>query len=172
MFYVTCFILQKNCSLPTPLSWATLFLSFDSSGFLAIFISVLQLLNIIVITSSNESLICLRHHTKCFQRINLFPSHKNLLNCYGFLLLFKYSCLHFSTTTPNPTLLTPTIPPWSYRSLALSMCPLNMFLDDSSLFSSLISLLTPLWLLSVCFLIQCLWLYFDCLFVLLIMFLL
>ena len=49
-----------------------------------------------------------------------------------FLLLFKYSCLHFPLITPSHRTLHPT--PQSYPSLALSMGPLYMFLDDSSPF--------------------------------------
>ena len=43
-----------------------------------------------------------------------------------FLLLFKYSWLHF----PPITLPTPAIPtyPWSHPTLVLSLCPLYMFL--------------------------------------------
>ena len=48
-------------------------------------------------------------------------------------LLFKYSCLHFpSTTFPCPT--HPTFYPQSFPPLALSMSPLYMFLDDPSPF--------------------------------------
>ena len=44
------------------------------------------------------------------------------------LLLFKYSCLHFHpTTAPHPT--HPCLPPLNLPPLALSMCPLYMFLD-------------------------------------------
>ena len=44
-----------------------------------------------------------------------------------FLLLFKYSCLHFTATTF--LLLTHTTShPQSFLHLALSMCPLYMFL--------------------------------------------
>ena len=49
------------------------------------------------------------------------------------------------------------------------MCPLYMFLDDPSPFSRY-PLCSPLWLLLVCSLFQCLWLYFACLVVLLIRF--
>ena len=44
-----------------------------------------------------------------------------------FLLLLKCSCLHFPpTTAPTPTI--PTSHPRSYLPLALSTCPLYMFL--------------------------------------------
>ena len=77
-------------------------------------------------------------------------------------LLFKYSCLHFpSTTFPCPT--HPTFYPQSFPPLALSMSPLYMFLDDPSPFFPVIALPHPLWLLSVCSLFQCLWFYFACL---------
>ena len=48
-----------------------------------------------------------------------------------FLLFFKYSCLHFHPTlAPHPT--HPHLPPLNLPPLALSMCPLYMFLDDPS----------------------------------------
>ena len=50
-------------------------------------------------------------------------------NFFIFLLLFKYSCLHFTPTTLPPI---PTSHPQSYPSLALSMCPLYTFLEDPS----------------------------------------
>ena len=52
-----------------------------------------------------------------------------LLTFYIFLkLLLKYSCLHFpSTTPPSPP---PPLPPSILPSLALSMSPLYMFLDN------------------------------------------
>ena len=53
-----------------------------------------------------------------------------------FLFLFKYSCLHFPPSTP-PAPPIPTSHPWSYPSLALSMCPLYMFLDDLPVFPPL-----------------------------------
>ena len=58
----------------------------------------------------------------------------------------------------------------SYPHLALSMCPLYMFLDDPFSFFPIYPLPSTQWLLSVCYLFQCLWLYFVCLFVLLIRF--
>ena len=72
------------------------------------------------------------------------------------LLIFKYSCLCFPTTTSPPTL-NPT-PLW--------LCPWVLYthsLTTLSLLSPIISLPPPLWLLSVCSLFLCLWLYFVCL---------
>ena len=54
-----------------------------------------------------------------------------------FLLLFKYSCLHFPPPLPS----TPAIPishPQSYPPLVLSMSPLYMFLDDPYPFSPIV----------------------------------
>ena len=53
-----------------------------------------------------------------------------------FLLLFKYSCLHCPPTTHPPAM--PTSHPWSYPSLALSLCPLYMFLKTLPHFSPII----------------------------------
>ena len=56
-----------------------------------------------------------------------------------FLLLFKYSCLHFHpTAAPHPT--HPCFSALNLPLMALSMCPLYMFLMDFPLFS----LLSPL----------------------------
>ena len=46
-----------------------------------------------------------------------------------FLLLFKYSCLHFHP--PHP--IHPCLPPSYLPPLTLSMCPFHMFLDGPSL---------------------------------------
>ena len=84
----------------------------------------------------------------------------------SFLLLFKYSCLRFHPTMP-PYPTHPHLPPSNPPPLALPMCPLYVFLNGPS---PIIPLPSPLWLLSVCSLFQCLWLYFACLFVLIIRF--
>ena len=49
----------------------------------------------------------------------------------SFLLLFKYNCLHCPPIPPTHASTIPTSHPQSYLSLALSMCPLYMFLDDT-----------------------------------------
>ena len=69
--------------------------------------------------------------------------------------MFKYSCLHFS---PTPI---PTSHPRSYPSLALSTCPLYVFLDDPFSFPPIFPLLLPsgycqFVLISVCLVIFCL----------------
>ena len=88
---------------------------------------------------------------------------------YIFLHIFNCHSSTIVSISPMPlppTLAIPTSHPWSYPPLALSMCPLYMFLDDPAPSSPLCP--PPrLWLLSVCSLFQCLWLYFACLFVLL-----
>ena len=58
----------------------------------------------------------------CFLRFYL------LLFFNLFLFLFKYSCLHFHLPTPPH----PCLPPSNLPLLALSMCPLYMFLDGPS----------------------------------------
>ena len=63
-----------------------------------------------------------------------------------YLLLFKYSCLHFPPARPA------TIPnsyPWSYPSLALSTCLLYMFLNNPSPLCPQYPLPPLLWLRSV-----------------------
>ena len=93
---------------------------------------------------------------------------------YIFLLLFKYSCLHFHplhlpslhrapSTHPSPP---PTLEPTTPFGFD---CVSFIHVGDPSL-SPVIPLPQPLWLLSVCSLFQCLWLYFACLFVLLVRF--
>ena len=84
-----------------------------------------------------DTISLIAKNMRIFQKSTLF-----------FFFLFRYSCLHFSPTTP-PTPATPTSHPWSYPPLALSMCPSYMFLDNPSPFSSHYSLPPPLWLLSV-----------------------
>ena len=86
------------------------------------------------------------------------------------LLLFKYSCLHFLPTTllcPHPCP-TPTLHPThlGFCSQVLYTCSLVTL----PLLSPTIPLLPSLWLPSLCSLFQCLWLYFACLFVLLLRF--
>ena len=84
-------------------------------------------------------------------------------------LLFKYSYLHFHPTTP-PT--TPILASHSPTYL-FWLCPWVLYtcsLMAFPLFSSIIPLSHHLWLLSVCSLFLCHWLYCVCLFDLLIRF--
>ena len=81
-----------------------------------------------------------------------------------FVLLFKYSCLHFPPTTPPSH---PIHPCLSFSILQFyPLCLCSCVLYTCSLitinFSPLFPSPLPLWLLSVC-LFQCLWLYFTCL---------
>ena len=87
-----------------------------------------------------------------------------------FLLLFHYSCPHFSPITlPRPTHpWPPTFNPFPIIFDHGSFIHVP-WLDPSPLFP-IIPLLSPLWLLLVCSLFPCLWFYFSCLFVLLIRF--
>lgn len=51
-----------------------------------------------------------------------------------FLIVVKYSCLHFHcTSAPHPTC--PRLPPWNPPLLALSLCPSYLSLDGPPLFS-------------------------------------
>ena len=57
-------------------------------------------------------------------------------------MLCQYSCFHFPPHHyPLPTI--PTPHPQPYRPLALSMCPLYMFLDDHSPYFPHYALLLP-----------------------------
>ena len=78
------------------------------------------------------------------------------------LLLFNYSCLHFPPPQPNlPPSLTSTFP------LSFVHVSFIVVLENPS---PRYPLPPPLWLLSDCSYFQCLWLYFACFFLLLIMF--
>ena len=84
---------------------------------------------------------------------------------FFFFLLFKYNCLHFHPIMlPLPT--HPHLPISNPPSLALSMCPSYMLLDSPPIIPYYPSLSSSLILLD-CSLFQCIWLYFACLFVLL-----
>ena len=82
----------------------------------------------------------LKHRWRNFLRMNLvllllsvhdqympIKRFKSIKLFSFFLLLFKYSCLHFPSTTP-PTPAIPTSHPRFYPPLVLSMCLLQMFL--------------------------------------------
>ena len=81
-----------------------------------------------------------------------------------FLLLFKYSRLHCPATTfPLPTI--PTSHPQSFPTLALSMGPLNMFLDHAS--PSYLCYCTPhspLVTVSLFFILMTVYIFLACLF--------
>ena len=82
-----------------------------------------------------------------------------------FLLLFKYSFLPFPLSPPHLPPLFPPPPFYGPRILYNSSCkPFTPFPYNP--------LPSPLWSLSACSQFQCLWLYFACLFILLIRFLL
>ena len=93
----------------------------------------------------------------------------NFYLLFIYLLLFKYNCPHFHhTSSPHP--IHPHLTP---SNLPLWLCPCVLYtcsLTALPLFSPNIPLPPLIWLLSVCSLFQCLWLYFACLFVLLIRF--
>ena len=82
------------------------------------------------------------------------------------VLLFKYSCLHFlPTTPPHPS--HPHLPPSILAPFGFVHVSFIYALDGPTPISSYYPP-PSLWLLSVYSLFQCLWLYFPCLFVLLI----
>ena len=85
-----------------------------------------------------------------------------------FLLLFNYSCPYFSPllfpTLPIPTSHIQSSPNQLYLSMSLCTCPLMTL----PLLCLTIPICLPFWSLSVCSLFLHLWLYFACLFVLLI----
>ena len=79
--------------------------------------------------------------------------------------LSPFSCHNFPLPYPPHLPLSILFPFW--------LCPWDLNIHSSTtlpLLSSVIPLAPPLWLLSVCSLFQCLWLYYTCLFVLLIRF--
>ena len=114
---------------------------------------------------------------------NIYKIHLEvsvLVLIYTFIVLFfLYSYLFYCCSStvvsifnpphpPAPPI--PTSHPWTHP---LCLCPCVLYtcsLMDLPLFSRAIPLPAPLCLLSVCFLFQCLWLYFACSFVLLIRF--
>ena len=88
---------------------------------------------------------------------------------FFFKLLFKYSCLHFHSTTATSPPAAPPIPashPRTYPFWLFLCVFFTCSLMDLPLFSTIIPLPPPLWLLLVSSLFQCVWLYFACLFVL------
>ena len=75
-----------------------------------------------------------------------------------FLMLLKYSCLHFPPSTASA----PPIPTSHPRTHTLWLCPRVRYtcsLMILPLLSPVIRLPLSLWLLSICSLFQCLWLY-------------
>ena len=99
---------------------------------------------------------------------NLSSIYKYILK-YIFIVvqvvLSPFPCHPFPLPHPSP-------PPTLYPSL-LSLCPWVVYtcsLTTLPLLYSIILFTPTLWLTSVCSLLQCLWLYFSCLFILLIRF--
>ena len=77
----------------------------------------------------------------------------------SFLLLFKYSCLHFPLTA-LPHLIHLHLPPSIQPPLALSVCPLSCSLMTTPHYP----LQPPIWLLSVCYFNVSGYILFACLF--------
>ena len=98
--------------------------------------------------------------------LSLFPLILSLFLSSSFISLgislYFYCCPSTLVSTFTPALLPAS--PMNIPTLAVSMCPLYVFPNGpSSIFPYYTS--SPYsWLLSVCFLMQCLWLYFACLF--------
>ena len=68
---------------------------------------------------------------ECFSSLFIYLFIYSFFLSFLVYLLFKYSCLHFHpTTAPCPT--HPNLPPSNIPPLALSMCPLPIFLDRPS----------------------------------------
>ena len=91
------------------------------------------------------------------------------LLCKFFLLLFKYSFLPFLPSSPHHPR-TPQLPPLFPPHLIIVHVSFITVPANPSPFSPINPLPSPLWSLSACSQFQCLWLYFTCLFVLLIRF--
>ena len=104
---------------------------------------------------------------------NLKPTQITFLNFFPVTFFFYY-CSSTVVSIFTPALLPASpIPTSDPQTYCLWLCPCVLYtcsLMDLPLFSSIIPLPPPLWLLSVCSLFQCFWLYFVCLFVLLIRF--
>ena len=104
------------------------------------------------------NLFMLNHHFLFQSNTSVFIF--SFLIFHIFKLFFKYSCLH---SPPTPAILTSL--PWSCSPLALSMCPLYMFLTTLPPFPSLSSPTSPLvtvslFLISMSLAIFCLLIYF------------
>ena len=105
-----------------------------------------------------------------FYFIDEFLLISQFFNFIIFLLLFKYSFVPFPRPLPTTPVLSTSLTcfhPPCYCPCVLYNCsckPFTLFPCNSLPF--------PLWSLSACSLFQCLWLYFACLFILLIRFLL
>ena len=104
---------------------------------------------------------------------NLYPvdEFSSYLSIYLLIyVIFQIQLSPFSVHHGPPT---PPIPASHPQTNPLWLCPCVLYtcsLVDLPLFSHIIPPPCPLWLLSVCSLFQCLWLYFACLFILLIRF--
>ena len=85
-----------------------------------------------------------------------------------FLLLFKYSCFHFSPSSPSAPPISASYP----QSYPVWLCPCVFYPCSLMTFPYFPHYLLPppLWLLSDYSLFQCIWFYFARLFVLLIRF--
>ena len=96
------------------------------------------------------------------------------LNCIFFLSFFHFIVVQVQLSpfspTHDPLCTHPSLPPSNLPSLALSICPVFMFLDGPSPIIPCYPSPPSSQFLSVCSLIQCLWFYFACLFALLIRF--
>ena len=103
------------------------------------------------------------HYNSIFLGVEMLCIMGQIFFIVALVQLSPFSPHHAPPLHPNPT-----SHPESYLPLAFLLCPLYMFLDNSSpsFPVPLLSSPPPLWLLSLCYLFQCLWLYFTSLFVL------
>ena len=102
--------------------------------------------------------------------VNVIMYSAAVLQIMKIFLIFYFSSRVVSIFTPPQPPIHSHLSPLNLPPLALSMCPLYMFLDGPSLIFPNYPSPPPLWLLSVYSLFECLWLYFAWLFVLLIRF--
>ena len=87
-------------------------------------------------------------------------------DCFIFYTFFYCCSSPVVSIFPSPLSPAPPISASHPRTYPFWLCPCVLYtcsLMALPLFSSIISLLPPLWSLSVCSLFQCLWFYFACL---------
>ena len=97
--------------------------------------------NIFANDTSDKGLISKIYKELLSLILNISTCHSKtaiFLLLFYFLLLFKYSCLHFTPTTP-PHHTNPHFPPLILSPFSFSMCSLCMFLLEPSTLSYVIT---------------------------------